>query len=208
MKDSHDLEKYWKYEGTMLWSQWSDQGVPNYEKVIKIGLNGIIKEAETKLEEIKKTIPSDYIQQKDFFEAVIISLRATINWARRYAHKARELAKSEKSKARKKELEEIAIICEWVPANPARTFHEALQSFIFIHLVRDQIEFITLGCGIRFDMVMNPFYKRDLEARKINREEGLELVKQARLHLEELGQMYSPTLSQVYGGVQVLQSWS
>jgi len=201
-----DLEKYWKYEGTMLWSQWSDQGVPNYEKVISIGLKGIIREAEGKLEEIRRTIPSDYNRQKEFLDAVIISLKAAIKWAQRYAEKARELAKSEEDQERKKQLEEIAKICEWVPANPARTLHEALQSFIFTHIVRNQIEFVTLGCGIRFDMVMNPFYKKDLEEGRINREKALELVKQTRLHLEELGQMYSPTLTQVYGGVQVLQS--
>lgn len=203
---SPDLDKYWKYEGTMLWSQWSDQGVPNYEKVIKVGLNGIIGEAEARLVEIGRSIPPDYVQQKEFLEAVIITLKATIKWAERYAEYARELAGSEKDKERKRELEEIARICEWVPANPARTLQEALQAFVFTHIARDQIEFITLGCGIRFDVVMNPFYKKDLEEGRITREEALELVKQTRLHLEELGQMYSPTLTQVYGGVQVLQS--
>lgn len=203
---SPDLEKYWKYEGTFLWSHWSELGVPNYEKVIKVGLNGIIKEAETKLEEIGRTIPPDYLDQKDFVEAVIISLKAAIKWAGRYAELAKELTKSEKDKERKKQLAEIARTCEWVPANPARTFQEALQSFLFIHLITHQIEFITLGCGIRFDVVMNPFYKKDLEEGRITREEALELLQQVRVKLEELGQMYSPTLSAVYGGVQVLQA--
>jgi pyruvate-formate lyase len=85
---SPDLEKYWMYEGTMLWSQWSDQGVPNYEKALTVGLNGIIREAEEKLEEIEKTIPPDYLQQKDFLGAVIIALKASIKWAERYAAKA------------------------------------------------------------------------------------------------------------------------
>jgi len=203
---SPDLEKYWKYEGTMLWSQWSDQGVPNYEKVLKIGVNGIIREAEAKLEEIDSTIPADYPQQKQFLQAVIISLEAVRKWAARYADLARILAGQEENGERKQQLEKIAGVCDWVPANPARTLQEALQSFVFTHLVRDQIEFITLGCGIRFDKVMNPYYLKDLEEERVTREEALEMVKHTRLHLEELGQMYSPTLTQVYGGVQVLQS--
>ena len=203
---SPELEKYWKYEGTMLWSQWSDQGVPSYEKVIDVGLKGIIKEAQLKLAEIGRTLPQSYFSQKEFLQSVIISLNAVIRWAGRYAQKARELAKSEKDKERKKQLEKIAQVCERVPANPARTLHEALQSFVFTHLVRDQIEFITLGCGIRFDLVFGPFYEKDLEEGIITREEAMNLVKHTRLHLEELGQMYSPTLTQVYGGVQVLQS--
>ena len=203
---SPDLEKYWVYEGTMLWSQWSDQGVPNYEKVLTVGLNGIIREAEEKLKELGKRLPSDYIQQKDFLEAVIIALKASIKWAERYAVKAEELAKGEKDKERKKELEEIARICRKVPANPASTFHEALQSFILVHLIGHQIEFITLGCGIRFDMIMEPFFQQDMAEGSITREEAIELIKHTRIHLEELGQMYSPTTTQVYGGVQVLQA--
>ncbi|MEW6262997.1 MAG: pyruvate formate lyase family protein [Thermodesulfobacteriota bacterium] len=203
---SPELEKYWVYEGTMLWSQWSDQGVPNYEKVLSIGLNGIIGQAEEKLEALGKELPGDYIQRKDFLEAVVIALKAAIKWAERYAVKAEALAEKEKDAGRKKDLLEIARICRKVPAYPASTFREALQSFIFIHLIGHQIEFITLGCGIRFDMVMEPFFQKDLVEGRITREEAIELIKHTRLHLEELGQMYSPTTTQVYGGVQVLQS--
>lgn len=203
---SPDLEKYWRYEGTMLWSQWSDQGVPNYEKVLQIGLNGIIREARKKIEEIERTIPNDYLQQKDFLQAVIIALEASIRWAERYAKKAEELASEEKDDERVAELEEIARICRKVPAQPASTFREALQSFILVHLIGHQIEFITLGCGLRFDMVMEPFYQKDLREDKITKDEAIELIIHTRIHLEELGQMYSPTLTQVYGGVQVLQS--
>lgn len=203
---SSDLEKYWVYEGTMLWSQWSDQGVPNYEKVLSVGLNGIIREAQEKLEALGKELPADYLQQKNFLEAVTIALKASIQWAERYAEKAEALAKKEKDTERKKDLAEIARICRKVPGNPASTFREALQSFILVHLIGHQIEFITLGCGIRFDMVMEPFYQQDVAAGRITREEAIELIKHTRLHLEELGQMYSPTTTQVYGGVQVLQS--
>ncbi|MBW1985475.1 MAG: hypothetical protein JRI53_12205, partial [Deltaproteobacteria bacterium] len=203
---SPDLEKYWKYEGTMLWSQWSDQGVPNYEKVITMGLRAIEKQAEERLDEIKKSLPSDYIQQRDFLEAIIIALKASVKWAERYAEMAEKLAKEEKDKERRKELEEIARVCRRVPANPASTFQEALQSFIFVHLIGHQIEFITLGCGIRFDMIMEPFYQKDLKDGRITKEDAIEMIKHTRIHLEELGQMYSPTTTQVYGGVQVLQS--
>lgn len=203
---SPDLDKYWKYEGTFFWTHWSELGVLNYEKVLKLGLNGLMKEAETKLKEIGKTIPPDYVNQKDFLEAVVISLKAAIKFASRYAEKARELARSEESKERREQLERIAQICEWVPANPARTFWEALQSFFFVHLVSHQIEYIRYGCGIRFDVAMNPFYKKDKEEGKITREEAVELLQHLRIKLEELGQVYSPTVSSLYGGVQTLQS--
>ena len=106
--------------------------------LLKKGLKGLIKEAQDKLAEISKdsTLSTqDFIEQKNFFEAVIIALKAAITWANRYAEKAKELANRENDPQRKKELEKIAEVCEWVPENPARTFHEALQAFYFIHLI-------------------------------------------------------------------------
>jgi formate C-acetyltransferase len=203
---SPDLDKYWKYEGTVFWTHWSELGVINYEKVLQKGLNGIIEEALAKLEEIGRTIPPDYVKQKDFLEAVVISLRAAITWAGRYAQEARELSKAEKSEERRKQLESIADACERVPAHPARTLQEAFQSFFFVHLITHQIEYIRYGCGVRFDLVMNPYYQRDLKEGRITREEALDLILKLRLKFEEFGQVYSPTVSALYGGVQTLQA--
>lgn len=204
--DSPDLDKYWKYEGTVFWTHWSELGVINYEKVLKVGLSGIIKDAEARLEEIGKTLPPDYLRQKDFLEAVVISLKGVIKWANRYAEKAKELAKEERKEERRKELEEIARACEWVPANQPRTLQEAFQSFFFVHLITHQIEYIRYGCGARFDVLMNPFYEKDLEEGRITREGALDLLLKLRLKFEELGHIYSPTVSALYGGVQTLQA--
>jgi len=76
-----DLEKYFKFEGTFLWSHWDELGIPNYEKLLTKGINGIKKEAEEKLKNVIETIPDDYLEQWEFLEAVIITLEATIDFA-------------------------------------------------------------------------------------------------------------------------------
>ncbi|MEM3580267.1 MAG: pyruvate formate lyase family protein, partial [Candidatus Bathyarchaeia archaeon] len=83
---------------------------------------------------------------------------------------------------RKKELERIAETCRWVPANPARTFYEAIQSFWFIYLVTQQS---TAGMG-RFDQYMYPFYKRDKDSGRITDEEVLALLCELRIKDMEL----------------------
>ena len=200
-----DLKKYWTYEGTFLWSQLSELGIPNYEKLFKIGLHGVIREAKDKITEISKTIPPDYCEQKDFLEAVIISLEAVINFGKRYAALAKSSAAKEKNAARKKILKEIAATCEWVPANPPRTFIEAIQFFYFIHLVR-YLEYSTLGIGVRIDHLFGSFYKKDLKEGRINKEETLGILQLLWIKLNELGLVYSPTVSSVYGGVASLQA--
>ena len=131
-----DLEKYFKFEGTFLWSHWDEGAVPNFEKLFKIGLKGLRKEAEERLQEVIDTIPDNYLDQHDFLQGVLISLDAAVDFARRYAERAREDAAKENGPERKKELEEIAKICDRVPENPPETLHEALQFFWFISLIK------------------------------------------------------------------------
>jgi len=200
-----DLEKYFKFEGTFLWSHWDELGVPNYEKLLTKGINGIKKEAEEKLNNVIEMVPDDYLEQCEFLDAVIITLDATIDFARRYAEKAKEMAESEKNEARKRQLEQIVEVCRRVPAEPATTYYEALQSFWFINLITRQIELVSLGCGARFDILFGPYYHKDLAEGRITREEALELMEHLLLKFEESGMWYSPMITGIYGGVQQLQ---
>ncbi len=212
MSDRHkdffggELAKYWRYDGTFLWTHWSELGVPDYEKLFRVGLKGLIKEAEDKLEEIEREVPRNYVEKKEFLLAVIIALKAVIKYARRYSKLAREMAEREtKDKDLKQRLLEIAETCEWVPENPPRTFLEALQFFFFIHLVR-YVEYSTLGIGVRFDKVFGPYYEKDLAEGRITREEALELLQLLWVKIHELGLIYSPLLTAIYGGVASLQA--
>jgi len=200
-----DILKYWKYEGTFMWTHWSELGIPDYEKIFKVGLRGIIGQAELRMAELDREVPADYIDQKEFLQSVVIALRALIGFARRYSEKARAMAENTRDGELKKRLEEIAATCEWVPENPPRSLLEALQSFFFIHVGR-YIEYSTLGIGVRFDKIFGPYYERDLLEGKITREEALELLQLLWIKFHELGLVYSPMLSGIYGGVESLQA--
>jgi len=211
MSDRHqelftgDLAKYWKYEGTFLWTHLSELGIPDYEALFGTGLNGRIRMAEERLEEIDRTIPSDYVEQKEFLQSVIIVLKGVIHFAERYGALAEEMATSEKDPGRRNRLEEIAGICKRVPANPPRTFLESVQFFYFIHLVR-YLEYSTLGIGIRLDYLFGPYYQKDLEEGRITKEEALEILQLLWAKFLELGLVYSPLVTSVYGGVASLQA--
>ena len=211
MSDRHqemftgELGKYWKYEGTFLWSQWSELGIPDYETLLQQGLNGRIRMAEDRLQEIDETVPPDYVDQKEFLQSVIIVLKGVIGFAHRYAALAQEMAEKEKDPKRKAQLEEIARTCERVPANPPQTFMEAVQFFYFIHLVR-YLEYSTLGIGLRVDYILGSFYEHDLKEGRITRDEALEILELLWVKFLELGLVYSPLVTSIYGGVASLQA--
>lgn len=160
-----------------------------YEKAIRKGFRGIIAEVE---KEINATHIGDdgALRKVNFLKGCAIVLRAGIKYAKRYAVLARELAKTAKTE-RKSELSEIAEICEWVPANPARSFHEALQALWFIHALvylETRAEGESPG---RVDQYLYPYFKRDIEERKLTEEKATELLQCLRIKMNGLRQFSS-----------------
>ncbi|MBI5649325.1 MAG: formate C-acetyltransferase [Chloroflexi bacterium] len=145
--------------------------VVDYAKVLYEGLNKTIADAEAELKTLRFN-SADAIKKADFLNAVIITHTAIVRLANRFADLAEEMASRETDATRKKELEQIAETCRWVPANPARTFREAMQSFWLIWMMIAQ----GTAPGGRFDQFMFPFYKKDKADGCITEEQALELL--------------------------------
>lgn len=145
--------------------------IQNHAKVLQKGFRGIKEEAEGLLERTASEA------KRELIKAIIICCDAIGEFSHRYAEEARRLARGEKDTRRKEELLKIAEVCDWVPYNPARTFHEALQATWFSHMV-EMIAESYPGPGIsygRLDQYLYPFYKRDIEEGRLSREEAKEL---------------------------------
>ena len=147
----------------------------NYETVLKLGLINYKERTEKKLKELDLT---DYrnLNKSYFYRAILIVLDAVVDFAKRYADLALELAEKEINPGRKAELLEMSRILNKVPYNPAETFHEAVQSMWLIHLVL-QIESNghSLSYG-RMDQYLNYFYENDLQNGEITKDGVTELL--------------------------------
>jgi pyruvate formate-lyase/glycerol dehydratase family glycyl radical enzyme len=150
---------------------------PDFAKAIDGGLNKIIKEAEEELRNLRMT-GAEAVTKAYYLHAVIIANKAAIHFAHRFSELAKDLALKEKNTGRKKELEKIADICKWVPANPARNFHEAIQSYWFTFLIINPNPTVSIS---RFDQFMYPYYKKDITGNKITDEEVIELLSCLRI---------------------------
>ncbi len=150
--------------------------IVNIEQALAVGLEGVIEEAEEALANLSPYEATEF-KKRPFLQGAIITLRAAIDFAHRFAAKAeRQAGQPGLSPERRAELETIAAACRRVPAKPPRTFQEAVQAAYFIHLIT-QIESnghsFSLG---RFDQYVYPYYRADLEAGRISREQALELL--------------------------------
>lgn len=146
-----------------------------YEWFINEGVTGISKTIEARKAQLDITVPGDY-EKYYYLEALLIVADGMRIIANRYADEAERLAGIEKNADRKKELLDIAEICRYVPENPARTFREALQSFYFyqISVIMEQ-NAASYNPG-RMDQYLYPFYKADIEAGRITKDEAQELL--------------------------------
>ena len=163
----------------------------DHEKLLAVGLKGIIEETAAKL----AALSADEKKAGTglFYDAVIRSLEAAIRFANRYAWEASRMAEAEKDPARKAELVEIARVCSRVPEHPARTYHEAVQSVYFVHLI-SQIESggnsISLG---RIDRILSPYYEADKAAGRIDYAHAKELLSLMFLKMCEIWNVLEET---------------
>src|SRR5512135_916787 len=152
----------------------SQNWVIDFGKMLKRGCKGMREEAQARLAALED--PRDLAFTKPFYEAAIITCDAFSLFARRYSELAAKMAAKTKDGQRKKELEEIAAICAWVPENPARTFREAIQAQWFTQLFSRLEEMVggDINSG-RMDQYFYPYYKKDLDEGRITPEAAQEL---------------------------------
>jgi pyruvate formate-lyase/glycerol dehydratase family glycyl radical enzyme len=169
---------------------WGDRIKGNmnidYGKVVHIGFNGIIEEAKAEIEKLKGLKNEDDFEKIEFLNSGIICCEAVITLAKRYAKLAKEMAGKEKNAKRKAELNKIAEICEWVPANPARTFYEALQSFWFTHVAANLEGADYAETPGRMDQYLYPTYEKDVVSGDMTRQDAAELLACLWVKLNEM----------------------
>ncbi len=153
--------------------------IVNFERILKLGTSGLIEEIRA----IQKKKPKN---KQDFYNGTIIALEGLEMFAQKYADHLSILSKKVKDADRRREMEEIAEICKYVPKYPARTFHEALQSMLFLHIALCSEQFENAISFGRLDQILYPYYKKDKEAGLITYEKAKELVCLFILKMDEV----------------------
>jgi len=147
-----------------------------WKKILDKGLRSFIQEAQTHIDAFIENRESD-IDRLYFWKSSIIVCEAVINHTRRYATLALEMAEEETSPERKAELLQIADVCNHVPENPARTFHEALQSMAIVGVCKNyEHPMHNNPQWGRGDQYLYPYFIRDITSGTITMEKASDLL--------------------------------
>jgi pyruvate formate-lyase/glycerol dehydratase family glycyl radical enzyme len=149
--------------------------VPGHKRVLELGFEGIAEKARERMERLDPSDP-EYEHSRDFLEAVQVVAGAVCEYSLRYACLAESMAQQEEGE-RRAELLEIAARCRRVPARPPGDFMEAMQCIwmtqVAMCISYGMAEILSLG---RIDQYLYPYYRADVEAGLITRDEALEAV--------------------------------
>jgi formate C-acetyltransferase len=177
----------------------------DYELVLKRGFAGIKQDIENRVGAISFTQQGD-LERRDFLTAAQIVCDAVIHFANRYATLAAEKGRTEKNARRKKELEQIAVICSKVPENPASNFYEALQSLWFVQLI-PQIETNSNSYSLgRFDQYGVEYLEKDIQDQTLDRQQAQELLDCFWIKFNEPILIYKKESAQVTSGFPMGQN--
>ena len=171
----------------------SGVSISDFKRVVNEGLDSIIKEVEKRYKSLDYKIENR--DKFDFYEAVLIELKAIVRYAKRFSNLAKDLAKKETDPLRKAQLLKIAEVTKRVPEKPARNFWEALQSHYFTHLA---LELEQVGCGASQGFVghvLDPYYKQDLKNGDITEEEAVFLLQNFFVKLNDISYFYGERMA-------------
>ena len=147
----------------------------NYQQLLQFGINGMLERVRKQRDTLNRSDPA-YEEKLAFYDAEEEVCAGVLAFAERYRRLAKEMAAQEKDPCRKAELTAISRVLARVPAQPASSFHEALQMVWLMQLI-PQIESngfsISLG---RLDQYCWPYLKADLTAGTISLEQAQELL--------------------------------
>ncbi len=142
----------------------------DYELLLHRGIEGVKTHIHMLRNKLNLEDPNQ-MEKDEFYKACLIALDGVLSCAENYSDHAKVLAERAEDSNRKRELYELSSILRKVPANPADSFHEALQSVHFLTFCLEGL--YQTG---RPDRYLLEYYQKDIQKGILSHETAQELI--------------------------------
>lgn len=164
-----------------LFTEFMEQRSPGHtvldDKLYRKGLRGLLDDIRQALAALDFLRDPEAHDRQEQLRAMAVCAEAVIHYAQRHAMAAAALAETEPDQDRRRELERIAAVCRHVPEHPPRDFHEAIQSYWFVHLgVTLELNPWDAFSPGKLDQHLLPYYRQGLAEGALTRERAEELL--------------------------------
>ncbi|MGM0122784.1 formate C-acetyltransferase [Enterococcus sp. AZ194] len=146
-------------------------------KIYQKGYSDFIKDIEAMIASLDYNNDLEALNKKEELEGMKLVCEAMILFGERYAKQARDLAAVETDAQWKKELLELAEVCDVVPKHAPKTFRQAVQMYWFTHIgVTVEMNNWDAYSPGKLDQHLEPFYNREIESGELTRDEAREIL--------------------------------
>lgn len=146
-------------------------------KIYRKGYEDFIADIQNRIDTLDYNNDLQAINKRDELEGMKLVCEGMIILGERYAAKARALAKEETDPDWKKELLELAEVCDAVPRHAPQTFRQAVQMYWFTHIgVTIEMNNWDAYSPGKLDQHLEPFYDRDVAEGRLTRDEAKEIL--------------------------------
>lgn len=140
-------------------------------KIYQSGYLDFIERIQTEIDCLDFNNDVHALNKREELMGMKLTCEGMVVLGERYAALARELAEAESDEQWKRELVELAEVCDVVPANRPKTFRQAIQMYWFTHIgVTVEMNNWDAYSPGKLDQHLEPFYKRELESGTLTRE--------------------------------------
>ncbi len=169
---------------------------PYFEKVMAKGLKAMIEEAR----QMAQTVTPAEPEKKDLYEAMQIAMFGIIEYAESLSKEAEKQAIHATSEEDKKHYLELSEICSRVPAEPAQSFREAINSlWICDAAIMAENVNMALNPG-RLDQILFPYFQKDVQQNKITVDQALTLCGCLWLKISDNTNLVPGSAEKMFGG--------
>lgn len=144
---------------------------------MELGIDGLREDVEARM---KSTDGESAVTYHSF----LLALEGLTVFIQRAAETARSQMDAS-TPERRAELDQIAEICRWIAHKPPRSFRDAIQFQWLIILAVQYGESVSLVGPGHLDRTLGAFYRDDIAAGRLTREEALRLIESVYLLVNE-----------------------
>ncbi|MEW6417516.1 MAG: pyruvate formate lyase family protein [Nitrospirota bacterium] len=176
--------------------------IPDYKVALEKGIEHIIEEAASMEAQILSSgnLSGENRKKMEFYQAVRIAMKGVIAYAGNLSKKAAELAAQTDDPFRKKNFQTMSEICNRVPAKPARTFREAVNSLWLVHIgIHAENINMAMSPG-RLDQILYKYYRNDVDKGILTDKETIEILSCLWLKLNDNTNLVPETAEELFGG--------
>ena len=164
-----------------VFTEFMEQRSPGHtvldDKIYRKGMLDFIADIDAALADLDYVEDPQAYARQEQLKAMRITAEAIITLGKRHAEEARRQATAINDPVRKAELEEIARVCDKVPASKPDSFHEALQYYWFVHLgVTCELNPWDAFNPGKLDQHLFPYYQRETADGTLTRAKAEELL--------------------------------